>query len=243
MPKLSINVDHVATLREARRATYPDPVEAARIAEATGAHGITAHLRGDRRHIQERDVHELRQTVKGKLNLEMAVTDEMVAIARELRPDQVTFVPERPEEVTTEGGLDLVSHGERLVRAAAPLVADGIAISVFLDPEEEQVRRLGDLPDRTAGGFEINTDSYSKVDPIHRTEELSRIERCARLGASLGLKVYAGHGLTVENIGDLAVLPEIEEFNIGHSIVSRAVLLGMEKAVGEMLYAIRAASG
>jgi pyridoxine 5-phosphate synthase len=242
MPKLSINVDHVATLREARRATYPDPVEAARIAEAAGAHGITVHLRGDRRHIQERDVLELRQTVKGKLNLEMAVTDEMVAIARELRPDQVTFVPERAEEVTTEGGLDLSSHGDRLVEAAAPLLADGIAISVFLDPDEEQVNRLGGLPDRTVGGFEINTDSYSRAAPTQRTEELTRIERCARLGRSLGFEVYAGHGLTVENIGDLAALPEIEEFNIGHSIVSRAVLLGMEKAVAEMLSAIRAAS-
>ena len=239
MSKLSVNVDHVATLRQARGVvTYPDPVEAARIAEDAGADGITVHLRSDRRHIQDEDVRRLGPVVRGKLNLEMAATREMVAIAEQLTPDQVTLVPERPEEITTEGGLDLAAHGASILEAAARLANAGIAVSVFLDPEPNQIQRLAELDGRPIPGFEINTDRYSQATGAAAERELERIAACARLGESLGLDVYAGHGLTTGNVGRLASLPQIEEFNIGHAIVSRAVLVGMERAVREMLSAL-----
>ena len=240
MSKLSVNVDHVATLRQARGAGYPDPLEGARIAEEAGAHGITVHLRGDRRHIQDHDVRRLREKVVGKLNLEIAATEEMVRLAQALEPDQVTFVPEREHEVTTEGGLDLETHGRSIERAAETLAPNGISVSVFLDPHPEQIRRLAEIPRDLVAGFEINTDRYSRADATE-TDQLERIAACADLGSSLGLQVFAGHGLTTANVGALAALPEIEEFNIGHSIVARAVLVGMERAVQEILTAIRSA--
>ena len=239
LSKLSVNVDHVATLRQARGVDYPDPVAAARIAEESGAHGITVHLRSDRRHIQDDDVRRLRRRVRGKLNLELAATDEMLLLASELAPDQVTVVPERPDEITTEGGLDLATHGERLRQTAEHLAHGAIPVSVFLDPDPVQVERLAEIGSALVPGFEINTDRYSQASGRAATDELARIAECARLGASLGLQVFAGHGLTTDNVGRLAALPEIEEFNIGHSIVSRAVLVGMESAVKEILGAIQ----
>ena len=240
---LAVNVDHVATLRQARRTVYPDPVEAARLAEAAGAHGITVHLRGDRRHVQEEDVARLRARVAGKLNVELAATDEMVEIALRHRPDQVSLVPERPEEVTTEGGLDLTRHRGRVEEAARRLAGAGIAVSLFLDPDPRQVELAAALPRELVGGFEINTDAYTRAaDPDGAAgAEIEAVRRAAREGAAAGLHVYAGHGLTTANVGPVAAVPEIEELNIGHALVSRAVLVGMTEAVREMLRAMGAA--
>ena len=238
MTDLSVNVDHVATLRQARKAAYPDPVEAAEIAEQQGATGITIHLRSDRRHIQESDLASLRQTVKGKLNLEMATTEEMTTIALRYRPDQVSLVPERPEEVTTEGGLDLLSTGERVVAVAKQLEAQGIAVSVFVDPEPRQIEHLLSTAVGWVEGFEINTDSYTKAQGAAAQAELRKIVQVTTMGLEGGLRVYAGHGLTTANVGPIASIPGIEELNIGHSIISRAVIVGMEQAVREMLHAM-----
>ena len=233
---LSVNVDHVATLRQARRATYPDPVEAARLAEDAGATGITAHLREDRRHIQEEDIAALKAEVRGRLNLEIAATEAMLRVATLTKPDQVTLVPERPDEITTEGGLDVLQHGSRIQRAATTLANAGIRVSVFVDPEDDQISRVGEL--RDVEGFEINTDVYSKRTGDERAEVLAKIRRAATLGAAAGLQVYAGHGLTCDKVAGIASVPEISELNIGHAIVSRAVLVGMTEAVREMLAAI-----
>ncbi|HXU44755.1 MAG TPA: pyridoxine 5'-phosphate synthase [Thermoanaerobaculia bacterium] len=237
--RLSVNVDHVATLRQARRAAYPDPVDAARLAEAAGAAGITVHLRADRRHIQDADVTRLRGSVRGKLNLEMAAESEMLAIALEIKPDQVTLVPENPDEVTTEGGLDLRLHGARVREAALRLAAAGIAVSIFLDPDPAQIEPLAALKSAGVSGFEINTDAYTKAPAgPAREAERERAARSGALGRAAGLHLYAGHGLTVENVGPIAALPGMEELNIGHALVSRAVLVGMEAAVAEMLAAM-----
>lgn len=237
--RLSVNVDHVATVRQARRAAYPDPVEAAAAAEAAGAAGITVHLRADRRHVQDGDVARLREAVRGKLNLELAAEDEMLATAERLRPHQVTLVPERPEEVTTEGGLDLLAHGERIDRAARRLADAGIRVSLFLDPDLRQIEALDSLGARAAGaiaGFEINTDAYTRAPD--EAALLDAVEDTAAHGAAAGLAVYAGHGLTAANVGPIAAVPAIEELNIGHWLVARAVLTGIDGAVREMLAAI-----
>jgi pyridoxine 5-phosphate synthase len=251
--RLSVNVDHVATLRQARRAEYPDPVEAARVAEDAGAAGITVHLRADRRHVQEDDVERLVASIRGKLNLEIAPSEEMIAIALRLRPDQVTLVPERPDEVTTEGGLDVPSQGGRIEEAARRLSPAGVAVSVFLDPDPDQVEALADLADRLGAGvsgagaggaaaiagFEINTDAYTRAATDEdRAHELERCRRVATLGRDRGLAVYAGHGLTAANVGPIAAIPEVEELNIGHWLVARAVVIGMAAAVREMLEAM-----
>ena len=242
--RLSVNVDHVATLRQVRGVAYPDPVEAAAIAEAAGAAGITAHLRADRRHVQERDLERLREQVRGKLNLEMASDPEMIDIAKRVRPDQVTLVPERPGEVTTEGGLDLRGDGLVRARAAAKeLEASGIAVSLFLDPDPRQIERCASLGSALVSGFEINTDAYTRAAPSARGGELDKARRAAELGAERGLGIYAGHGLTTGNVGEIAALPQVEELNIGHSIVSRAVLVGMDAAVREMIAAMARATG
>ncbi len=238
MTDLSVNVDHVATLRQARKAAYPDPIEAAEIAERQGATGITIHLRSDRRHIQESDLARLRQSVKGKLNLEMATTEEMTTIALRYGPDQVSLVPERPEEVTTEGGLDLLSSGERVVAVAKQLDAKGIVVSVFVDPEPRQIEHLLSTASDYVAGFEINTDSYSSAEGAAAAAELQKIAQVTAMGLDGGLRVFAGHGLNTANVGPVASIPGIEELNIGHSIVSRAVLVGMEQAVREMLDAM-----
>jgi len=237
---LSVNVDHVATLRQARRAPYPDPVEAAAVAEEAGAAGITVHLRGDRRHIQDDDVRRLRRSVHGKLNLEMATTGEMLDLAAELRPHQVTLVPERPEEVTTEGGLDLRGGLETARHAAGRLREAGIAVSIFLDPDPTQLDALGELGTDLAAGFEINTDAYTRAEGEKAEAELDEIRRVAADGADRGFRVYAGHGLTTGNVVAIAAVPEIEELNIGHWLVSRAAIVGLPAAVREMLEAMRA---
>ena len=241
--RLSVNIDHVATVRQARRAAYPDPVDAALLAEEAGAAGITAHLRGDRRHVQDADLVRLRQTIAGKLNVEMAATDEMVDIARHLLPHQVTLVPERPDEVTTEGGLDLLSQADRVHVAAERLAGAGIAVSLFLDPDPRQLASLAALGTGAVSGFEINTDAYTRAATAGERERLvAAMREIAERGHSLGFRVYAGHGLTVENVAPVAALPHMEELNIGHFLVGRALLVGMRAAVSEMLAAMGAAT-
>jgi pyridoxine 5-phosphate synthase len=219
-------------------------VEAAVLAEEAGARGITVHLRGDRRHIQDDDVRRLRPKVRGKLNLEMAASGEMLALAAELKPDQVTLVPERPEEVTTEGGLDLVAGRDTVRRAAERLAASGIDVSLFLDPDLDQLEILRQLGPEFVRGFEINTDAYTQADGIRSpaegaAEELRKVRRAAAAGAGGGFRVYAGHGLTSANVVEIAALPEVEELNIGHWLVSRGALVGLAAAIGEMLAAMR----
>jgi len=227
--RLYINIDHVATLRQARRTTEPDPVLAATESENAGADGITAHLREDRRHIQDDDVARLMTTVRTVLNLEMACTPEMIAIATRLRPYQVTFVPERREEVTTEGGLDVSRDPHGLRSAIEALGAVGIRTSLFIDPDVASVSRSRDLG---AVAIELHTGRYAHYSNDPAT--LRALEDAARQGRQLGLAVHAGHGLTTRNVAPVAAIPEIEELNIGHSIVSRAVFVGMANAVREM---------
>ena len=238
--KLHVNVDHVATLRQARGTSYPDPLWAATLVELAGADGITVHLREDRRHIQDRDVRLLRQSVRGVLNLEMAATDEMVRIARELKPDVVSLVPEKRQERTTEGGLDVTGAArDAVARAIEALGQDGIAVSLFIDPSEEAIAASKELG---APRVELHTGDYCNAWrglPTPATAaELARIERSAVRGAELGLHVAAGHGLDYGNVGDVAAIQQIEELNIGHAIIARAVLVGMERAVREMRDAI-----
>lgn len=239
-PRLSVNVDHVATLRQARRAPYPDVVEAARIAEDAGASGITAHLRGDRRHVQDADLTALRQGVRGKLNLEMAASEEMLGIALKVRPHQVSLVPERPDEVTTEGGLDLLAHGDRVREAALRLRDAGIAVSLFLDPHPEQIERLAEIGSDVVEGFEINTDAYTRSSGLDSELHVTGMRAAAEQGHAAGFRVYAGHGLTTSNVGPVAALPQMEELNIGHWLISRAVFVGLAEAVREMLAAMGA---
>ncbi|PLX79630.1 MAG: pyridoxine 5'-phosphate synthase [Desulfuromonas sp.] len=231
--KLGVNVDHVATIRQARRTTEPDPVTAAALAELAGADGITVHLREDRRHIQERDVRILRQTVQTRLNLEMAATDDMVELALEIQPDCVTLVPERREELTTEGGLDVALHRQLIKKQVGLLRQGGICVSLFVDPDLDQLKsshRVG------AEYVEIHTGSYCAAKTAgDRANELIKVENAIRAGKKLGLGVNAGHGLTYQNIGPVVALGGVEEFNIGHSIMSRAILVGMERAVREMV--------
>jgi pyridoxine 5-phosphate synthase len=234
--RLYINVDHVATLRQARRADEPDPVAAAELCERAGADGITAHLREDRRHIQDDDVRRLVATVRTVLNLEMALTEEMLGIALELQPFQVTFVPERREEITTEGGLDVARDPRALAEGIHRLKRAGIRTSLFIAPDREAVARSRDVG---ADAIELHTGQYAHAPHAARTIDALRSAAC--LGTEAGLAVHAGHGLTVGNVGPVAAVPEIEELNIGHSIVSRAVFIGIEAAVREMREAMTAA--
>ena len=234
--RLYINVDHVATLRQARRTDEPDPVEAALACERAGADGITAHLREDRRHIGDGDVRLLRERIRTPFNLEMACTREMLDIAVMLRPHQVTLVPERREEITTEGGLDLRRDERGLAAGLAALRAAGIRTSLFIDPAVDAVRRSVDLG---AEAVELHTGSWAHGRGAEAP--LRALEEAAAVGVSLGLHVHAGHGLTVRNVGPVAAIPEIEELNIGHSIVSRAVFVGIEASVREMRAAMDAA--
>jgi pyridoxine 5-phosphate synthase len=237
--RLSVNVDHVATLRQARRTRYPDPVEAAVIAERAGAAGITVHLRVDRRHIQDSDVERLRKSVRGKLNLEMSTAEDMVKVALRVKPHQVTLVPERPEEVTTEGGLNLILYGRRIADVAERLRDAGIAVSLFIDPDPRQVQALTGLAAAGVTGFEINTEAYTRAaDPAAREEELRQVAEAVKQGRDAGFHAYAGHALTTDNVAPIAAIPGMEELNIGHFIVSRAVIVGMEAAVKEMLAAM-----
>jgi pyridoxine 5-phosphate synthase len=234
-PALHVNIDHVATLRQARGTRYPDPVWAASLCELAGADGITVHLREDRRHIQDRDVRLLRETVGQVLNLEMAASDEMVGIAREVRPDVVTLVPEKREERTTEGGLDVIGQGAAVARAAARLAEAGIAVSLFIDPTTEAVRAAIDLG---VPRVELHTGDYCNAHGAAREVELQRLEQAAREALTHGLHVAAGHGLTVDNVAPVVAIEAVDELNIGHAIVSRAIFLGLDGAVREMLAAI-----
>jgi pyridoxine 5-phosphate synthase len=238
MPRLGVNIDHVATVRQARRAPEPDPIQAAVLAELGGADGITVHLRQDRRHIQDRDVEILRQVVKTRLNVEMAATQEMLRLALTVKPEQVTLVPERREELTTEGGLDAVLNSVQLRPVVKTLSEAGIEVSLFVDTDFEQVKEAHKID---AHAVEINTAAYADArDARTREAALRRVTDAARLGRKLGLHVHAGHGLTYQNVAAVAAIPEISELNIGHNIVARAVLVGMERAVREMVEAMRA---
>ena len=240
--RLYVNIDHVATVRQARRTDEPDPVRAAVLAELGGAHGITVHLREDRRHIQDRDVRLLMETARTGLNLELAAHSEILDLACELGPLQATLVPEKREEVTTEGGLDLGNEENRvaMAQALARLKSAGIRTSLFIDPDPETVLQSRDLG---ADAVELHTGEYANARGKDRGVELRRLARAARKGREEGLSVHAGHGLTYENVVPVAAVSEIEELNIGHSIVSRAVLVGLERAVGEMWELIRRAPG
>jgi len=239
-PKLSVNVDHVATIREARKIDQPDPVLAAGMAELAGADGITVHLRGDRRHIQDRDLEILRKTVKTRLNVEMATTQEMIRIACEVRPDIVTLVPERPEEVTTEGGLSVVHHKEAIRNAANLLAEHEIELSLFIDPDLDHVKVARDVGAKVV---EINTGRYCEASKAADVEKEYRfILDAVRLAQKLRMEVAAGHGLDYKNTGPIAAIPEIRELNIGHAIIGRAVLVGLDQAVREMIAVIAEAA-
>ena len=235
--KLGLNIDHIATIRQARRAREPEPVAAAVIAELAGAEGITVHLRGDRRHIQDRDVELLRQVISTRLNVEMAATREMVDIACRIRPDQVTLVPERPDEVTTTGGLDVVQLGDAVGAAVSRCRPAGIRVSVFVDALPDQVDAANAAG---ADAIEINTGPYADAREADRSAELARIRDTADRAAAAGLEVLAGHGLNYINVRPIVLLPHIVELNIGHSIIARAALVGLERAVREMVELLRA---
>ena len=237
MAKLGLNIDHVATVRQARGGCEPDPVAAAAIGELAGAEGITIHLREDRRHIQDRDLEILRRTVKTKLNLEMAATREMVAIALAIKPEQVTLVPEKRQELTTEGGLD-VSLNLKVVTDAVKRLRDaGICVSLFVDPDQEQIKAASKSG---ANYIEIHTGSYAEAFGTPAMgHELEKIDTAIKLAAKVGLGINAGHGLNYVNIIPIATLGGIEEYNIGHSIISRAVLVGLDRAVRDMVGLIR----
>lgn len=236
--RLYINVDHVATLRQARRTDEPDPVSAALVCEDAGAEGITAHLREDRRHMQDDDVVRIARSVRTVFNLEMALTDEMLGIAESLRPYQVTLVPERREEVTTEGGLDVARAPDRLRRGLARLKRAGVRTSLFIDPDSGAVRQSHDLG---ADAIELHTGAYAHDSANPAT--LRALVDAAALGRSLGLAVHAGHGLTVRNVGPVAAICDIEELNIGHSIVSRAIFVGLPQSIAEMREAMTVTRG
>ncbi|HQR32492.1 MAG TPA: pyridoxine 5'-phosphate synthase [Blastocatellia bacterium] len=250
MSRLNVNIDHIATIRQARRTNEPNPVSAAVICELAGADGITTHLRSDRRHIQDYDLIALKQAVITHLNLEMAATDEMLDIASRVKPDVVTLVPETPQEITTEGGLDVIAHKETIRKAVSKLKDSGIFVSLFIDPDIKQIKASAKL-----GVFqvEICTAQYAHLNEhpgdktVRRVNEIekeaARIRAAVKVAAREGLKVAAGHGLTYRNVAAIARIPEIEEFNIGHNIIARAALVGLDRAVREMIAAIREAQG
>ncbi len=243
-PRLGVNVDHIATLRQARGTTYPDPVTAAALAELAGADQITVHLREDRRHIQDRDVALLRQTVQTRLNLEMGATQEMLQIAIAVRPDMVTLVPEKREERTTEGGLDVVGQRAVLGDYIKRLRDSGAVVSLFIDPDEAQLEAsaaLGvELVELHTGDYCEALDAWTNRVGEHRDRatELARLRVAAKQGRALGLIMAAGHGLDYKNVLEVAAISELEEFNIGHSIIARASLVGLERAVREMIEAL-----
>jgi pyridoxine 5-phosphate synthase len=243
--RLNVNIDHVATIREARKTIEPSIITAAVICEQAGANGITVHLRGDRRHIQDRDIELLRDVVTTYLNVEMAATDEMVAIAIKTKPDAVSLVPEKPNEITTEGGLDVIGNFENVKGAIEQLKEAGIFVSIFIDPNLEQIEAASGLG---AQQVELCTAEYAELTLSSRAAhgegaqkaaaEVSRIASAAAHAQTLGLKVAAGHGLTYRNVSALAAIPEITEFNIGHNVISRSVFVGLNQAVREMIEAI-----
>lgn len=237
MAKLGLNVDHIATVRQARGGIEPDPVTAAAIGELAGAEGITIHLREDRRHIQDRDLEILRQTVKTKLNLEMAVTQEMVRTALRIKPEQVTLVPEKRQELTTEGGLDVILNLKSISDAVKRLREEGIVVSLFVDPHQEQIKAANKSG---ADYIEIHTGAYAEAaNWDSQKRELESIDTAIKLARKVGMGVNAGHGLNYVNIKALAAIGGIEEYNIGHSIISRAMLAGLDRAVRDMVELIK----
>ena len=237
MANLGVNIDHVATVRQARGGVEPDPVTAAALAELGGADGITIHLREDRRHIQDRDLRLLRETVKTKLNLEMAATDEMVRIAQEVRPEMCTLVPEKRQELTTEGGLDVRYNLDLITEVTGRLQDGGITVSLFVDPDPDQIKAASKAG---ADYIEIHTGTFAEAREWSEQEpEFVKIGNAVKLAQKLGLGVNAGHGLNYSNIKKVAALGGIEEFNIGHAIISRAVFVGLERAVREMVDLIK----
>jgi len=233
MIHLGVNIDHVATVRQARLDIEPDPIEAAVICELAGAHGITIHLRGDRRHIQDRDLHLLRKIAKTKLNLEMAATEEMINIALDVKPDQISLVPEKREELTTEGGLDVASQVDHLTDAVARLGEAGIPVSMFIEADPHQIAASKEVG---ATAIELHTGAYANCrTEAEQAAELERLIEGGRQAVALGLRVHAGHGLTYRNIIPIKQIPKLYEVNIGHNIIARAVLVGLDKAVREML--------
>lgn len=235
MLRLGVNIDHIATVRQARLASLPRPLDGARLAEKAGAWGITAHLREDRRHIQDADIRELAANVKN-LNMEMAVTDEMVRIACEVKPHSSCLVPEKRQELTTEGGLDVAGQREKVRAAVAKLHEAGIVVSCFIDPVEAQLDAAKEVG---ADYVELHTGTYSNATGEARRQELERLKAAAEHAHKIGLSVNAGHGIDYENIVGILEIPHLSELNIGHSIIGRAIMVGMERAVGEMLEAMK----
>ena len=239
MTRLGVNIDHVATVREARKAVEPDPVQAAFLADLGGADGIVCHLREDRRHIQDRDLEILRATVTSHLNLEMAPVDAMVQVALRIKPDMATLVPEKREEITTEGGLDVRASFARIAAAVSALKGSGVVTSLFINPDVTQIK---DAVRAGADFVELHTGAYAGARrAVDEAIELEKLERSAQTAAKLGLGVSAGHGLNYHNVIPVAAIPEVEELNIGHSIVARAVMVGLDRAVREMVELIRRA--
>lgn len=237
MPRLGVNIDHVATVRQARGVTYPDPVTAAGIVEMAGADGLVVHLREDRRHIQDRDLRLLREVIQTRLNLEMAATEEMVRIALAVKPETATLVPEKREELTTEGGLDVVKFFQSLKRAVQRLRKGGIVVSLFVDPRGDQIEAAAEVG---ADAIEIHTGHYCDAKtPAEADGEYKKILDAVREASRLDLKIAGGHGLNYVNVRRIAEIREIEELNIGHSIIARAVLVGLDRAVREMIELIR----
>jgi pyridoxine 5-phosphate synthase len=237
--RLFVNVDHVATIREARRTQEPDPLKAALMAEKMGADGITVHLREDRRHIQDKDVRIIHNNIGTKLNLEMAAVDEMVAISLELKPYQVSLVPEKRQEITTEGGLDVCSQVPELIEIRKRIKNEGILFSLFVDPDINQLEACKEVK---ADSIEINTGNYSElVAPKDVETELLRIQKASKYASELGLRVFAGHGLNYDNVKAIVAIPEVEELNIGHFLVAQSVYVGMENAVKRMIQIIEMA--
>lgn len=236
MVELGVNIDHVATLREARKGAEPDVVAAAKICELAGAHQITVHLRQDRRHIQDRDVEMLRQVLQVRLNLEMGATDEIIEIAHRIKPECVCLVPEHRKEVTTEGGLDVAGQQDRLKEVVAGFRESGIKVSMFIDPELEQAEASAAVG---AHYVELHTGAYANADDEDKLHELTRLAETAARAINCGLIFNAGHGLTVRNLAPLAAMPGLNEVNIGHSIIARAVFIGLDKAVKEILGILR----
>ena len=236
MTRLFVNVDHVATIRQARRTQEPDPLKAALMAEKMGADGITVHLREDRRHIQDKDVRIIHNNIGTKLNLEMAAVDEMVAISLELKPYQVSLVPEKRQEITTEGGLDVCSQVPELMNIRKRIKNEGILFSLFVDPDINQLEACKEVK---ADSIEINTGNYSElVAPKDVETELLRIQKASKYASELGLRVFAGHGLNYDNVKAIVAIPEVEELNIGHFLVAQSVYVGMENAVKRMIQII-----
>ncbi len=237
MPKLGVNVDHVATLRQARREFDPDPIAAAKICEKAGADSIVAHLREDRRHINDHDIRQLRKIIKTRLNLEMSVNESIIRIAKRIRPDEATLVPEKRAEITTEGGLDVIRHFNRTAKAVEALQKSKIAVSLFIDPVKNQIKKA---QESGATIIELHTGRYDLVQTkIAQKQELKKIKDMTQYAQSLGLIVSAGHGLKYHNTKPIARIPGMEELNIGHSIISRAVFVGLESAVKEMIQIIK----